>query len=106
MAWKKLGAADLSATTLTTVYTVPANTEAIVNINVCNRGSSAATVRLAIAEGATPGAEDYIEYDFEIPANGVLERTGRHMQASLLVVAYSSAASVSVVVDGNERSTA
>lgn len=105
MAWKKLGAADMAATTNTSVYTVPADTEAIVNISVCNRTGAAITIRLAIAEGATPSDEDYIEYDYSLVANGVLERTGVHMDTGKILVAYVSAVDVSVVVHGNERST-
>lgn len=105
MAWKKLGAADLAATTNTSVYTVPADTETIANVNVCNRTAAAITVRLAIAEGATPGDEDYIEYDFSLAANDTMERTGVHMDAGMVVVAYAGAVDVSVFVHGNERST-
>jgi len=106
MSWKKLGASDLSATTNTSVYTVPASTEAIVAVNVCNRNASAVAIRLAVAESGTPGNEDYIEYDVSVPANGVLERTGLHMEATKVLVAYSDTANVSVLAHGNERSTA
>lgn len=103
MSLKKLGANDLSATTLTSVYTVGTGKEALVNVNVCNRNSSAVTIRLANAEGGTPGNEDYIEYDYSLAANESFQRTGIHMQASQIIVAYSSATNVSVVVDGLER---
>jgi hypothetical protein len=105
MAWKKLGAADLAATTNTSIYTVGATTEAIVNVNICNRTASDITVRLAIAESGTPGDEDWIEYDYSLAANSVLERTGLHMDTTMVLVAYASAVGVSVVAHGNERST-
>lgn len=107
MSWKKLGAADLAATTNTSVYTVPASTEAIVNVNFVNRNASGTkrTVRLAVAESGTPGDEDWIEYDFELDGTQVLERTGIHMDATKVLVAYSSGLDVSVVAYGNERST-
>ena len=41
MATGRLGASDVSATTNTTVYTCPADTYAVVAVNICNRGASA-----------------------------------------------------------------
>ena len=58
MATGKLGANDLSATTNTTVYTCPADTYAVVAINICNRGSNATAVRIAVADGDSPGAAE------------------------------------------------
>ena len=63
-----LGHAALSATTNTTIYTVPASTHAVVNINVLNRSATdAVTVRLAISSTGTPGNAEYIEYDVSVP---------------------------------------
>ena len=58
MSLKLLGKADLSATTNTSVYTVGSGKEALVNVNVCNRNSSAVTVRLANADGSTPSNDE------------------------------------------------
>ena len=101
MSLKLLGKADLSATTNTSVYTVGSGKEALVNVNV--RNSSAVTVRLANADGSTPSNDEYIEYDYSLAANQSFQRTGIHMQAAQIIVAYSSATNVSVVVDGLER---
>ena len=103
MSLKLLGKAALSATTNTSVYTVGSGKEALVNVNVCNRNSSAVTVRLANADGSTPSNDEYIEYDYSLAANQSFQRTGIHMQAAQIIVAYSSATNVSVVVDGLER---
>jgi hypothetical protein len=103
MSLKLLGKADLSATTNTSVYTVGSGKEALVNVNVCNRNSSAVTVRLANADGGTPSNDEYIEYDYSLAANESFQRTGIHLQAAQIIVAYSSATNVSVVVDGLER---
>lgn len=102
MATGILGQSDPSATTNTTVYTVPAATVATFNVNICNRGSSSASIRLAISATGTPGNSEYIEYDTSIPANGVLERQGLVAQATKNVVVYVSAAQVSVSVYGYE----
>ncbi|MBB4287963.1 hypothetical protein [Roseospira goensis] len=78
MASGRLGAAALAADTTTTVYTVPADTVATVNIGVVNRGAdAAATVQVAITPGAAaPAAADWIEGPVTLPPGGVLERSG------------------------------
>ncbi len=105
MASGRLGAADLSPSTNTVIYTVPASTVAIVNVNVCNRNSVPATVRLMHLDGAigTLANEDYIEYSVIIPANGVLERTGIVMAATHVIGAFSFQSGVTVQVHGIER---
>lgn len=105
MATGRLGIADLSATTLTTVYTCPVSTFTVAAVSICNRNSSTVTVRLAIAAAGSPTAGEYIEYDVQILANGVLERTGLVLDAGKNIVAYSSTANVSVVAMGIETST-
>ena len=97
-----LGQSAPSATTNTTVYTVPAATTSVVNVNVLNRGSGAATVRIALAASGTPTDDEYIEYDATVPPKGVLERTGIALDAGKLVVVYTSTADTSVNVYGLE----
>lgn len=103
MASGRLGAVNLAATTNTTVYTVPASKTASFSVNICNRNASAVTVRLALAATGTPSAAEWIEYDANLPGNGVLERTGLMLDTGKLVVAYASAANVSVVAYGVEE---
>jgi len=102
MATGRLGASDLSATTLTTVYTCPASTYSVVAVNICNRGASSAQIRIAIADADTPTAGEYIEYDVNCIANGIIERTNLVLAAGQRIVVYSSAASISAVVVGIE----
>jgi hypothetical protein len=97
-----LGQSSPTATTDTTVYTVPSAKTASFTVNICNRGSSAITARLAVAATSTPANGEWIEYDASIPANGVLERTGIVAEATKQVVAYVSAATASVNVYGYE----
>ena len=103
MATGKLGTASLAATTLTTVYTVPSSIVASYTISVCNTTSSAITIRLAESTSGTPNASEYIEYGTVIPANGILERTGRVLGAAATVVAYASATGVSININGYEE---
>lgn len=99
----RLGAADLGAATLTTLYLVPASTLATFNVNLCNRTASAIAVRLALSTTDAPAASEYAEYDAEIPAHGVLERTGLVAQAGMRVVAYAASAGVSAMAWGLEE---
>lgn len=105
MATGRLGAADLSATTNTTLYTCPASTFAIANVSICNRNATSVTVRLALASSATPGGAEWLEFGVTIPANSVLERTGLVVDASKILVVWASTTSVNAVAYGIETST-
>ncbi len=106
MATGRLGTADLTAATNTTLYTVPADTFAVVTVSLCNRASGTRSVRVAVCDTATPGNDEYIEYDASILANGVLERTGIVMDAAKLLVVRADSTDVTAVVMGIETSTA
>lgn len=101
-----LGTANLSATTDTTVYTVPATTFSVVTVSICNRTASTVTVRLAAAVSASPTTAEYLEFGTQVLANGVLERSGIVLDTGKRIVAFSSATDVSVVVYGIETPTA
>ena len=110
MATGRLGTANITNTSNTTIYgPVAASTFSVVTVNICNRNSTtAATIRVSLATSATPGLDEWIEYDTSLVASGVVERTGLVMKASeVLVVQVSSATpTVSVVAMGIETSTA
>lgn len=97
---------QLSATTNTTVYTVPTGYYAVFNVSITNISTSSATVRLALSTGDTPGSNEWIEYDTVVLGKGVFERTGLVLDAGKTVVAYASAGSaINVTVYGIETST-
>lgn len=106
MATGKLGSADLSADTLATLYTCPADTFTVATVSFCNRGNSAIAVRLALSESDTPTDADYLEFDVEILGKGVLERTGIVLKEGEKLVVRSSAISVTAVAFGIETATA
>jgi hypothetical protein len=109
MATGRLGTANITTTAATTAYTVPAATFSVVSVNIVNRSSSAAAlIRLAVATSASPGADEWIEFDSSLVANGVLERTGIVMDTGKLIVVQTSTGTptLSVVVYGIETSTA
>tara|TARA_R110000850_G_scaffold211141_1_gene337060 strand:+ start:17 stop:334 length:318 start_codon:yes stop_codon:yes gene_type:complete len=100
----KLGSAALVADTNTTVYTVPADTVATLNISLVNRGNEPAKVRVAITDAVEPGDADWIEYDAIIPAaGGVLERTALVAGAGEKIIIRSDAGNVSARVHGFEE---
>jgi len=105
MATGRLGHADLAAGAYTSIYTVPANTFAIVSVNMVNRGYSAITIRIATTTGATPLDSEFLEHDVELLSKGVMERTGIALSAGQILVVYSSAVSVSAVCFGIETAT-
>jgi hypothetical protein len=102
MASGRLGASDVAAATYTTVYTCPASTFAVVSINFLNRGNASCFVRLAVADASTPTAGEFMEYDTELTAKSVLERTGLVLSAGQLLVVYSNAVNISAVTFGIE----
>ncbi len=104
MATGRLGASDLAATTLTTVYTCPSDKFTVASISVCNRGTQPTTIRLAIADLSTPTLAEYIEFDTELLPKNVLERTGIMLSANQKLVIRSSTATVSAVAFGIETS--
>ena len=105
MANGRLGAADIAASTNTSLYTVPVDTFSVVSLSLCNRGNQAVNVRVAVASAATPTNAEWIEYDTELLGKGVLERTGIVMDAGKILVVYSNAANVSAVAMGIETSS-
>ena len=100
-----LGRQSIPATTNTSVYTVPADNFAVVSISICNRSAAPRTVRVALSDSGTPADADYIEYDVEILANGVVERTGVVLDAAKQVVVYADSLGISAVVYGLETAT-
>ena len=105
MAIGYLGKTKLAASTNTAVYSVPAGKFTTANVAMCNIGDASAKIRLAIVDGAAADLadEDYIEYGVDIPAGGVLERTGLTLSAGETVIAWADKNTIVVRVHGYEE---
>ena len=105
--YKVLAQLAPSATTNTTLYTVPSATSAVIStITVCNRGTSAASYRIAVRPaGATLANEDYLAYDVAIAANDTTALTlGITLATTDVITVYASTANFSFNVFGSEIS--
>jgi glucose-6-phosphate dehydrogenase assembly protein OpcA len=103
--YKVLGQSNPSATTATTLYTVPSATSTVVStITVCNQASSAATFRIAVRPaGATLAAQHYIVYGATVPASDTTTLTlGLTLATTDVVTVYASSATVSFNAFGSE----
>jgi hypothetical protein len=106
-AYKVLGQVAPSATTATTLETVPSATQAVVStITVCNRAATAATFRIAVRPGgATLANEHYIAYDSTVAANDTTAFTlGITLAATDVITVYASTANLSFSAFGSEIS--
>ncbi len=105
--YKVLGQSNPAATTATTLYTVPAGTQAVVStISVCNQAATSGTYRIAIRVAASPlPAEEYIAYDSAITANNTTFITvGITLNATDVITVYASSANMSFNSFGSELS--
>jgi len=100
-----LGRENLNSTTNTVLYTVPVSTFAVITVNIANRSSNAAEIRLAISDTGTPDDADYIEYDTELAGNGSVERGGIVVDAEKNIVVYANSGDISAVAYGIETPT-
>ena len=104
-AYKVLGQSAPSATTDTTLYTVPSATEAVVStITVCNRGATAATYRIAVRpNGAAISNEHYVAFDVSLAPNATDTYTiGLTIDAADVLTVRASTANLSFNAYGSE----
>jgi hypothetical protein len=103
--YKVLGQSAPSATTATTLYTVPAATSAVIStLVVANRAATAATYRIAIRPAAaTLANQHYIAYDVALGASDSTTLTlGITLAATDVVTIYASTANTSFNIFGSE----
>ena len=105
--YKVLGQSNPAATTATSLYTVPAATQAIIStVVVTNQAAVAGTYRIAVrVAGASLAASQYIAYDVSLPANASDTLTlGLTLGAADVVTVYASSATFSFSAFGSELS--
>ena len=103
--YKVLGQSAPSATTATTLYTVPSATQTVVStIAVSNRAATAATYRIAIRPaGAALANQHYIAYDSTVAANDSTMLTiGITLATTDVITVYASTANLSFSAFGSE----
>lgn len=103
--YKVLGQSNPSATTLTTLYTVPSATNAVVSsIIIANLDSAAATFRIAVRPaGASIANSQYIAYNITVGASDSTVLTlGITMGATDVLSVYASTATVTFSAYGSE----
>jgi hypothetical protein len=103
--YKVLGQSNPSATTATTLYTVPSATQAVCStLSIANLSSSVVTVRVAVRPaGASLASQHYIVYDVSIAANDTIVLTlGMSLGAADVVTVYASTANVAFSLFGTE----
>ena len=106
IAYKVLGQSNPSATTATTLYTVPSATSTIVStIAVANLGTSG-TYRIAIRPaGASLANQHYIAYDGALSANDTVTYTlGVTLATTDVITVYGSNALFAFSAFGSEIS--
>lgn len=110
MAKKILGQANPAATTVTTLYTVPASKEAVIStISVANLTSTAATFRLILQPSADVSAtilnKQYLGYDITVGASDSTVITiGVTMATGDVIKVYGSTANIAFQAFGDEAS--
>lgn len=105
--YKTIAQAAPAATTLTTLYTVPSSTSAVVStIIICNQAASAATYRIAVSPaGAAVEAKHYIVYGATVAASDTTALTlGVTLATTDVVRVYASTANLSFSLFGSEIS--
>ena len=106
-AYKVLGQSNPSATTNTTLYTVPSATSAVVSsIVICNQTASAATYRIAVRPaGASVASQHWIVYGATVAASDSTVLTiGATLATTDVITVYASTANLSFTAFGSEIS--
>lgn len=104
-AHKVLGQSNPSATTATTLYTVPSSTQAVCStLSIANLSTTNTTFRLAVRPaGATLANQHYLAYDVPLAANDSMYLTlGLSLAATDVMTVYAGSANVAFQLFGVE----
>ena len=105
--YKVLAQANPSATTETTLYTVPSATYSVIStMMICNQTAAAVTYRIAVrpAADSTTAAKHWVVYGATVPASDSTALTlGLTLAAGDVIRIYTSSANMSFSVFGTEN---
>jgi len=110
MAKKVLGQSNPSATTVTTLYTVPSAKEAVISsISIANLAATSATFRIIIQPAADVSAtilnKQYFGYDITVGASDTtIVTVGLTLATSDVIKVYASTANIAFQIFGDEAS--
>lgn len=105
--YKVLGQSLPSPNTFTTLYTVPASTQAIIStLNACNTSTGNVTFRVAVRPGGeTITTKHYVVYDALVPLqDSIALSLGMTMGNTDVVTVFSTQGNVSFNLFGTEIS--
>lgn len=98
--YKIVGQED-PANSLTDLYTVPASTEFVGTLFICNRTSNPVAVRASVAVGgASDDPTQYLIQSYPVPANDTLIINGVSLAATDVVRCYADVTGVSFTLMG------
>lgn len=103
--YKVLGQLAPSAASLSNLYIVPANTQAVIStLTIANTGASATQIRVAVRPGGNAiDIQHYVAYNVIVNAGDVLPLTlGLTLGASDVISVYSLSGTVSFGLFGSE----
>lgn len=90
-------------TTLTSVYTCPANASAFITINIANRTTSTVTTNINLSATAAENLGGYLEFASPIAANQALEKSGIVLSPGQQILVSANSTSTTFVIFGYER---
>jgi len=98
----RFGAWDLKPGVIQSIAQCPTSEYSVVTVNLCNRGNETDFIKLAITidESDFENNPSFIESGIELPAKGVLERSGVIIPAESFLTVQSEYGMVSAVVTG------
>ena len=105
--YRVLGQSNPTANVLTTVYTVPVNTQAVIStVAVCNLSNVATTFSLAVAvANAAISNRQYVNFQTALPGNDTLTLTlGMTLGNTDVIAANCQSSTVAINVFGSEIS--
>jgi len=104
MASGRMASLDITnAATDTQLYACPSNKTASFTLTMVNRSASQVTVRVALTDTTSVGADEYIAYEQIIYPGEAYERSGLVLTQGQFVFVRSSATGVNAVMYGYEE---